>query len=326
MSDFNSRNGLSNSTKVYTSPVRIPSNIFTSPNLPIPGTSIVPRIETLRLPHDTPKYWLSMSLSDYSRLSLNEINRTNISKNIILPFPSKLMDTNSVGYDDHFELGQIEGYVLGTYQNKTIGQSGTSVFSSEGLATLLSGLSSSALAALTGAIRSAGFESIGAYVASLGNVVGDIARVTSGYSPNNFLTVLMRGPVYKQYQLEFAFSMNTPQEAETLRQIVKTLNNAMAPKMTPGGGFFEFPKIFQIALNPNSQYLYKYKPAVLVDFTLDYTPHGQAAFHSASNYTTGLNAPESVRMAMTFMEIEFWLRGDYTEDNNPTNTVGPRRE
>lgn len=323
--DFNLRNDLS-TAPITTPSINVSSTIYNK-SVPPPNTiTLTSTVSSLRLPADTPKYFTSIALSDYSRVTLNEFRRTNIFSNLVLPLPLKIVDNNSVNYNDKFELGQIEGFVLGATQQKTIGDAAGQIFSREGLNAALSGLSSEVLGAFASITKAAGFETPAQYINSLKNVIGDIGAVTTGYSPNQFLTVLLEGPIYKRFELSFAISPNSADEAETLRIIKNLLNNSMAPKMTQSGGFFEFPKIFQVGYGSNSKYLCKYKPAVLVNFAIDYAPEEQPVFNKESPITDNLSAPETVFLTLSFMELEFWLRGDFTDSNVPTDTLGPRSE
>jgi hypothetical protein len=325
ISNFNLLNELS-TAKIVTQPIQISSVIY-NPSVPPPNTiNLTTAVASLRLPADTPKYYTTISLSDYSRLGLNEIRRTNITTNFVLPLPLKITDNNSVNYNDKFELGQIEGFLLGATQQKTIGEAGSQIFSREGLNVAVAGLSSELLALLSSAAALAGFDGVVPYINSVRNVITDIGAVTTGYSPNQFLTVLLEGPIYKRFELSFAISPNAGDESETLRKIKNILNNAMAPKMTASGGFFEFPKIFQVGYSNNSKYLCKYKPSVLINFSIDYAPEQQPAFYKESPETDNLNAPETVFINLTFMELEFWLRGDYKDNNDSSDTLGPRNQ
>lgn len=164
----------------------------------------------------------------------------------------------------------------------------------------------------------------------------NIARSKLGYSPNSILTIFLKGPKYKRYQLSWRVSPKNPAEARSLQQIVLLLNNSMSPDITVASLFglgllswFKFPKVFFPEIHPNSQYMYKFKPAVLENFVVNYTPGGQAAFYRESNQTklTGGtsgdgngNAPEGLEIQMQFLELEYWLAGDFKDNNNPRDT------
>lgn len=303
------------SSTMYASSVTPPSNI----NL----TQLLP---TLKVPRDTPKYFTTMSISTYSRSGLTQINRTDTIASLVLPLPSKIIETNSVKYNDSFELGQLTGHALGTMQTKTWGDTVSNVFSRDQLGSILSSLSREALDILGSVAAAAGYANVSDYLMSIKTTAGDIASILSGWSPNQFMTVLLEGPTYRRYEMTFLLSPKTPEESENIRQIDNLLNNNMAPSLSSGGGFFSFPNIFQIGLHNNSKYLSKYKPSVLTDFNIIYTPNDVPAFLAENAKTDNLSAPESVILTMKFLELEFWVRGDFTDSNNITDTIGPRYE
>jgi hypothetical protein len=87
----------------------------------------------------------------------------------------------------------------------------------------------------------------------------------------------------------------------------------MAPGLALSGAIFTFPKIFQISFSPNPIYMYKFKPAVLEGLTVNYAPGGQPSFYRASGETDGQNPPEGLDIAMQFLELEYWLNGDFVD-------------
>ena len=296
-------------------------------------------IQSMIFPVDLPKYRMAMFVSDYSRQSLTTIGRLNLIGSLALPLPTQLTDGNHVDYGEsslgvfgaaaqpileanpglmksiksstqnlinsgpNLSADQIGGAVTGTF-NQLTGNSNT-VYNSivGGLANLFTTNSETA-----------------------GNILGVL-----GYSPNQFLTILLKGPQYKRHQFLWKFSPRNATESRNLRLIIQSLNNWKAPGLTLGGALFTFPKIFSIAILPNSSFMYKFKPAVLEDITIDYMGSGTPAFYRASPETGGLNAPESVSISMSFIELEYWMSGDYmnvnadgSADNDPFHTVGPR--
>lgn len=304
------------------------ASIQNKPVIPNEVISSLSKITSLRLPIDTPKYYMSMTLYDYHRDSLTKFGRAQktLMYNITLPLPTKLVDSNQVKYDDHFELGLPVGYALGLTQTKTKGDAIGNLFSVEGLNATLNAGSSTFITALRTAATTLGLGSnlVQLLTDKSLSLANDVARVTSGYSPNQFLTVLLDGPTYKKYDVSFVLSPNKPQESENLKEIINLLNNSMAPKLSPSTQYFEFPKIFQLGLHPNSAQLFKYKPAVLESFDINYTPNQQPVFLKASKDTNNYSTPETVQLTLTFLELEFWLRTDFIDNNDTTDTLGPR--
>ena len=143
-----------------------------------------------------------------------------------------------------------------------------------------------------------------------------------GYSPNQFLTILLKGPKYKRVQFAWTLSPNSDKESFVLKNIIRTMNNFMAPGLVLNGALFKFPKVFQLSILPNSLYMYKFKPAILENFHINYVPAGVPAFNRRMQLggvgeDGFLNAPVSVQISMQFMELEYWLEGDFKDTNDP---------
>jgi hypothetical protein len=141
----------------------------------------------------------------------------------------------------------------------------------------------------------------------ISNLAG-AAQALSGLAPNEFLTMLFKGPTYKEFSLQFLISPRTPQQSLLFRQMVANFKNAMAPSLTAGNLLFTYPNVFQIKFNKTTgsgPFLYEFKPAVLKTFTVDYAPANVPSFY------VGTDEPESFVLSMDFQEIEFWLAGDF---------------
>lgn len=285
-----------------TLPRFVPQTVFDPPRPPTlidDWLSAQKRLSPIRLPVETGKYFTTFGVSEYSRNSLQSINQRNTISQFVLPLPLQLTDHHYVSYNDQAQIGTAWG-ALQTLLAQNPNQA------TQGSA--LGYVAPSALGFIPGGRAAAG--------------------IFAGWVPNNFLTVLLNGPEYKQFQLEFLLSPKSAQESENLRQIIRMCNNYMAPKMDSwaGAGGFNFPMIFHIGFSPNSNYLYRFKPSVLVNFSVGYTASGIPAFYKSSSATYNQNAPESVRLAFYFLEMEYWLRGDFKDSSDPFDTIGPRGE
>lgn len=149
----------------------------------------------------------------------------------------------------------------------------------------------------------------------LGKAASEIANVPAaiqslaGAAPNEFLTMLFKGPSYKEFTLQFLISPHTPQQSIVFRKMVTDFKNAMAPSLTGGNLLFTYPNVFKITFNSTSggvkPFLYEFKPAVLKSFSVDYAPANVPSFYA------GTDEPESFVLNMDFQEIEFWLAGDF---------------
>lgn len=291
------------------------------------------QITTLQYPIDIPKYYMMMDIQSYSRQDLFTIAQTTSISNIVLPLPAKLVDTQQTLY----EKGKFSAPGVGHLVNQAAPSVRTAVDQADsfsGAKDAAKGLAGNLFSANT--VSAAGGALVAQGLAGAPDNVDTAVRAFSGYSPNYFLTVLLDGPQYKTHNLQWQFSARTAKEADTLSRIIRVMNNAQAPGTKFGGAVFSFPRVFRIAYFPNSQYLYKFKPAVLINFTVDFSGGGLPAFYRPDTATNNLDAPIMLTMQATFLELEFWLRSDFGGDpktgeggnelNDPKSTVGTSRE
>jgi hypothetical protein len=270
----------------------------------------------LRFPLDQPKYYMTLDIQAYSRTDLLSVGHTTNITTIALPLPAKMVDTQSVGYEQKAFSTGLSGMAvhkgMGTVQS-AIGQAVDGNFRGAGK-TIADSITSANSATGSDYAVAGGFDSANKLDQAGGLGVTNAVRAASGYSPNYFLTVLLDGPQYKTHNLNWSFSPRTPAESEQLNRIIRVMNNAQAPGLGFGGAVFTFPRVFRIAYRPNTRYLYKFKPAVLVNFTVDYTGGGMPAFYRSASSTHGQNAPVQINIQCTFLELEFWLRSDFGDD------------
>jgi hypothetical protein len=237
-----------------------------------------------------PKYYFQLWIGDYSRGSAFTTTTIDTKDGITLPLPSNIVDNHGVQYDQS-PLGVFIGTGLNEYLKTT--KSATDLIG----------------AAITSSIP--------------GSIGGPLSTVT-GYSPNQFLTILLRGPQYKTHSFNWNLAPRNAIEARNLKNIIRKLHNSAAPSVVEAGFLFKFPKIFQLAFMPNSQYLLKFKPAVLTGITVDYTSGGAPSFLRALNdpASGGVNPPSHVALSMKFLELEFWLQNDFSDSADPFDVHG----
>lgn len=262
-------------------------------------------IPKLQYPSDRPKYFMTFTVSAYHRTSLLNVGTLTPSASVVLPLPRSLVDNLQIAYDQT-PIGAVVGlgaeaigfgkeWFQDQSQSKTIGATGSPV---------------------TGQVppvssQGGTFESFTSKAAAIGaralGGAGDAISAMTCYSPNQFLTILLKGPEYKRHRFSWIFSPNTAEESTNIDLIIRQFKEWGSPGLTAAGALFSFPMIFQIAFMPNEKFMYKFKPAVLESVTVDYTPNEGAAFYRGSN------APESLAVTFQFLELEFWLagRGDF---------------
>jgi hypothetical protein len=251
----------------------------------------------LQFPSDRGKYFMTLGLHDYSRSPSDlmgvfvNMAKLNITNTITLPLPQQMTDSHSVNYAEE-ALGQ--------------GLAATTEAGS-GLMNAMAGNMSNigqALGGLLGAGTSTFLQGIKDFTGI--NAPG-LTQALAGVAPNQFLTILLKGPQYKKHSFTWKLSPRNEGESESIRAIIALLNNSMAPGMSAGTGnaFFSFPKIVTLSFMPNSNVLYRFKPAVIENMTVNYAPSGAPAFYRRTE------APDTIEMKLDFLEVEYWLTGDF---------------
>lgn len=239
-------------------------------------------VNFLQFPKDRAKYFMTLGMSNYARKGGNLMEmEMHVTDHITLPLPQQMVDNHGVNYEQK-ELSSV------------VGASADTISAAVGLDT------GQALASLGNALGGLGLEALKTI---LGGNISDAISAQYGIASNQFLTVMLKGPQYKKHEFSWKLSPRNEQESESIRNIILTLNNAIAPGLA--GPVFTFPKVFEIKFNPNENLLYKFKPAVVESMSVNYAPSGAPAFYRRTN------APDSVEIRLQFLELEFWLAGQF---------------
>lgn len=161
--------------------------------------------------------------------------------------------------------------------------------------------------------------------------VGQIAGAATGITLNQFKTVTMNTPKYREFNLNWKLAPKTFNEAQEIQRIIFNLRKGMTPSIFPGNKvLLHFPKIYLMYFSPNIKYLYKFKPCVLKSLVVDYNGGaGHPAFYKPYSQNEMHSPPESVVVTTSWLELEYWLAsrtddngGDYktdAADGLPTN-------
>lgn len=256
-------------------------------------------VKKMQFPADLGKYYMTLDLHNYSRSTDNLMSvftggKLDISDKIILPLPQQMVDTHNVAYEQK-SLGAVTGQIT-----ETVGEASKALPGGQQMTNLgqsLYGLAEGVMGKLLG-----GFDAL------TGSNITDVVKAVAGVAPNQFLTVLLQGPQYKKHSFTWKLSPRNEAESESIRSIIQKLNNSMAPGLSGGQGFFTFPKIAVLSFMPNSNVLFRFKPAVIESMSVNYAPSGAPAFYRRTE------APDTVELKLDFLEVEFWLDGDFGGD------------
>lgn len=211
---------------------------------------------------------------------------------ISLPLPENIKDVTQIAYSESAVVGgsNLIGAVAGSIGG---------AFGDKFRAARRAGGAAGAVAGAAGAIADP--------------TMNDIIA-TTGYTPNQMLTVLLQGPKYKSHSFTWKLYPRDANESKNIKKIIHELKDNARAKIDGSSQFFRFPSIFNLSFVINGEdlyeeaadnnYLFSFKPAVLEGIAVNYTPSGQPAIYSVTG------APDGVEITLNFKEVEYW-----TEDS-----------
>lgn len=239
------------------------------------------KVGSYQFPQDLPKEFMKLSLQTFSMSGFGMQPKLGGGSTICLPMPKQLVDSHSVGYKQ-----EAIGSVTGNLMNAIPGMGGGDAAGDIGNA-IVAGATNIASKFFSTAI---GIDPVQAGLAK------------AGLAPNQFLTVMLTGPQYKKHDLSWTLSPRNKKESESIRKIIQVLNNSMAPSLS--GAFFTHPMVVTPSFT-NSNVLYRFKPSVIENMSVNYSPSGAPSFYAKTA------APDSVEIRLSLLEIEFWLSGQF---------------
>jgi hypothetical protein len=140
----------------------------------------------------------------------------------------------------------------------------------------------------------------------LSTLKNDAMRLTlnaMGYVFNPQEQVLFEGMDFRTFNMSFTFTPFSSDEAQQVRNIIKTFRKNAAPTIRTGGAqgfFYTPPSVFDISFLKGgsvNENINKLKECVLTDVTVNYAPNG-----TWSTYDDGM--PVQTTLSLSFKEIE----------------------
>ena len=240
---------------------------------------------------------------------------------IVLPLPKTLQDNLNikVGAD---ELGITGSLAAGSSKGiaelkgaNDLGEKMKKMFDSS-----VSQVNDSAISSMDSMSNAVGTASdIALFMAraGLGAIAPDITKGLGagvGTAVNPFATLVFSGVDLKTHSFEWLLSPDTPQEAETLRQIIETIQHHITPEVSGLGvgnvgdtferGLLRYPSMVDCFFHGiDSRYFFQMKTAMISQFNVDYTPNGIALNRGGK--------PSAVRLTMTMTEASIHTKSDY---------------
>ena len=231
-------------------------------------------------------------------------NLKNPEYQILLPMPQGISDTNLVKWGQD-EINPIEAAVTAGAITAMEGNPGKALNNLIGAtkSVLTSGNAQSLATSYTAA------KAVGSFG---GNVTaeGILAR-TSGQVLNSNMELLFQGVQLRSFNFTFNLAPRFEEEANHVKQIIRTFKQSMAAKTSSGTGaglFISSPEVFQLTYksgNKKHPFLHSFKPCALVSMGVDYTGSGVYATYEDST-------PVHMKLSLSFQE----LNPIYFEDYN----------
>lgn len=248
----------------------------------------------LQFPSRLGKYYMSLRFKEYTRTAPFAKMTQSFKNGIILPIPRSLEDT----YNLNLETAKLGGVgaaadlAMAVKENPNF--SPTSQIGAMGLMLgnkLLEGAS----------------VPIGG---NIGQAATNVAGQLLGTIPNPHLSVVFQGISLREHTFEWTFAPRNKEESRTLSQIILQLQRNSLPAYSKAGtAALEYPYLCQIDLYPwageGGNPLIKYKPAMLKNVIINYSPNGIPSFFA------GTSLPTFVSLKLEFVEIEYFTSDDY---------------
>lgn len=253
----------------------------------------------LTFPLDLERFTISMCFQffEYERRSIFNQPYERASSTIRLPVAKSIVDKFKMQWEEKGTEDPIVGSALETALSGNGGLMGETLFAG-GLIQIAKGALGSGPAALT-----------------LNQVLQPF-----GMAINPFLTVLFKQPTFKRHSFIWKLIPKSPEEARQINAIIQTFKYHMLPAIVPGfgGTMLSYPEIVKISFYNFDDYLYRFKPCVLENMSINYASGAQGP----SFFKGEMNVPTEIDLQLDFLEIEYWTKDDFNPAQAATGGVG----
>ena len=261
-----------------------------------------------------------LNFKEYSYGGSSHANEVGLSS-IVLPLPKSLQDNLNVkvGSDELGILGSLTAEAASgalSIKNLTGARSKLAGMFSKGVETEQERVSD--VGSIADGLQLAAESSMFLARAGLGAIAPDIAKgisAGSGTAINPYATLVFNGVDLKVHTFEWLLSPDTPEEAETLKNIIREIQRHVTPgmddvagsgasKQTLARGLLRYPSMVDCFFHGIDQnYFYKMKTCMVSQFNVDYTPNGIALNRGGR--------PSAIRINMVMTEAAIHTKSDY---------------
>jgi len=252
---------------------------------------------------------LEMAIQSPTVQKRQKANKVSPTHYIILPIPQNISDSISVTWGED-NLNPLEAGLFGAVDTATT--QGLQKGFEAALANIknIKNISESDTKALQSYVTARAVNTLGTNVSA----AGFVSR-TTGQVVNSNLELLFSGINLRTFQFTFDLAPRSREEAEEVKQIIRTFKQTMSAKSggagsgenTKVGLFITAPSVYQLTYKngpAKHQFLNTFKPCALTDIAVNYTASGTYA-----TYPDG--APVHLQMGLTFKELNPVYAEDY---------------
>lgn len=225
---------------------------------------------------------------------------------IVLPLPNNLVEGLGIQYEQ-FDQGNFVGDITAGLVT-TAADITKAVQSASGISGILSSGADVLTDAGRGALNNLGRVNIAtleaAIRASATGTVGATIGQVRGNIVNPQRALQFSGVELRTYEYSWKFSPNSPDESETLKQILNTFQKKALPEKTDRY-FLKYPDFVQVRFKRLEEELYEHKLCFIEGITIHRAPSGQPAFFADTN------APVEIEFTVKLRETSIRTRDDY---------------
>lgn len=255
---------------------------------------------TLQFPQVIGKYYMSMRFKQYTRTAPFAKMEQKFINSIVFPIPRSLEDAYSLNISSK-DLGAVGAAAdIAMAYDKSGGQ-----FDIGSQAGALGLMFANKITEKAPAGAGAGLQDVG------GQLLGTI--------PNPHVAAIFQGINLREHTFEWTFAPRNAEESNVLQNIIRTLQRNSLPAYSQAGtAALEYPFLCQIDLFPwasGADPLIRFKPAMLKNVAINYSPNGIPSFFA------GTNLPTFVSIKLHFMEIEYFTSNDYGREGREDSKV-----
>lgn len=240
-------------------------------------------------------FWMSFSFYQYKPRFAGGQTGTDGSLTdkgtIRLPLPNMMIDHQDVEYSQE-EMGLLAGAAIA-------GLTGSN--------TTLDAIKNIVIGGVSG-LGVAGAVKLVNSIPETNHNVANILTQLKGVAINPFLTVMFKSPAFKKHAFRWTLSPSNEDESKTINSIIDTFRfNQLPSRVSASAGtLLAYPNIILLSVSKNDKdyFSYRFKPAVIESFAVNFAPSGQPSFFGSTN------APTQIEIFLSLLEIEYFLQED----------------